>query len=130
MLSEAWRLRDGCRDPAFAIMKPYPPGAVASLVFGILSVIVGMVPVLGFFLGMLAIISSRRANASLMALSDTYQPSGLHTAGLVTGIIGMVFSTFATLWALIVIGLIGAIIAAASGQPSPLPAPVAPVMLW
>ena len=111
-------------------MKPYPPGAVASLVFGILSVIVGMVPVLGFLLGMLAITSSRRASASLMTLSDAYQPSGLHTAGLVTGIIGMVFSAFATLWALIVIGLIGAVIAAVSGQPSPLPAPVAPEMLW
>jgi hypothetical protein len=61
-------------------------------------------------------------------LSDAYQPSGLHTAGLVTGIIGMVFSALATLWALIVIGLIGAVITAASGQPSPIP--VAPPMLW
>ena len=113
---------------SISIMKPHAPGAVASLVFGILSVITGMVPLLGFFLGMLAIIFSLRASASLATLSDAYQPSGLHTAGLVTGIIGMVFSALATLWALIVIGLIGAIIAAASGQPSPIP--VAPPMLW
>lgn len=109
-------------------MKPHAPGAVASLVFGILSVITGMVPLLGFSLGLLAVIFSLRASASLTTLSERYQPSGLHTAGLVSGIIGMVFSALATLWALIVLGLIGAVIAAASGQPSLTP--VAPPMLW
>ena len=109
-------------------MKPHAPGAVASLVFGILSVITGMVPLLGFSLGLLAVIFSLRASASLTTLSESYQPSGLHTAGLVSGIIGMVFSALATLWALIVLGLIGAVIAAASGQPSL--SPVAPPMLW
>ncbi len=110
-------------------MKPYPPGAVASLVFGILAVITGLMPVLGFCLGLIAISSSRRAHRSLMAMPELYQPAGLHTAGMVTGIIGLLMSAFATLWGVMIIGLIGATIAAVTGHAVTAP-PADPVLLW
>lgn len=109
-------------------MKPHAPGAVASLVFGILALVAGLVPLLGFFLGLFAITASRRASNALMAMPDLYQQGGLHTAGMVTGIIGMLISLFATLWGVLILGLIGAMISAAMGQPTP--APVEGVLLW
>ena len=54
-------------------MKPHPPGAVASLVLGILAVIGGWVPVVGLALGAVAIASARRAASALVATTETYE---------------------------------------------------------
>lgn len=94
-------------------MKPHPPGAVASLTCGILAIIFGAVPFLGVLLGVIAIIAAVRARRHLTDLPDAYQPGGLHTAGMVTGVIGTVLSTLATVWALLVLSVITALIAAA-----------------
>lgn len=107
-------------------MKPHPPGAVASLVFGILAMIGWMMPMVGVVMGILAIINSRRATTSLMTTPESYVPGGLHTAGLVTGIIGLVLSTLVLLWTLLVFGLISAIAGMFAGQPTSGPQP----LLW
>ena len=123
-------------------MKPHPPGAVASLVFGILALLAGALPLafgilallawymplLGFAFGVLAIISARRAMSSLASLPGEFEAGGIHTAGLVTGIIGLVVSVLVGLWCLMIIGLIGMIFTAATtGQPLPL---VEQPLLW
>jgi len=110
-------------------MKPHAPGAVASLVFGILAVIAWFVPVLGMLMGVLAIASARRAAASLSNMPESYQLGGLHTAGLVTGIIGLLLSTMVLVWALMIVGVIGALAASISGQPQPA-LPVEQPLLW
>lgn len=110
-------------------MKPHPPGAVASLVFGILALVAGLVPVLGICFGLAAITWSRRAQNSLRALPDAYQIDGLPTAGLVTGIIGMALSAIATMWSMLIVGLISALVAAATGHPVSAP-PAESVLLW
>jgi len=123
-------------------MKPHPPGAVASLVFGILALLAGAMPLmfgflavlawymplLGLIFGVIAIVSAQRARSSLTAVPSDFEPGGMHTAGLVTGIIGLVVSALVGLWCLMIIGLIGAIFTAAtSGQPmTPLEQP----LLW
>lgn len=111
-------------------MKPHPPGAVASLVFGILAMIAWFAPLIGMVMGMLAIISARRANASLVGTPEAYQPGGLHTAGMVTGIIGLVLSSLVMLWMLMVVGLIGAVATAIAGHPLPPPTLEPPPLLW
>lgn len=111
-------------------MKPHPPGAVASLVFGILAMIAWLVPMVGVVMGILAIASSRRATASLTAMPEAYVPGGLHTAGLVTGIIGLVLSSLMMLWTLMVFGLLSAIATAMAGQGLPPPSPEAQPLLW
>ena len=123
-------------------MKPHPPGAVASLVFGILAMLTGLMPLvfgifavlvwymplLGLVFGVIAIVSAKRATSSLTSLPGTFEPGGMHTAGLVTGIIGLALSVLVGLWCLMIIGLISAIFTAAtSGQPSTLPVPP---LLW
>lgn len=111
-------------------MKPHPPGAVASLIFGILAMIGWIMPMVGVVMGILAIINARRATTSLMATPESYVPGGLHTAGLVTGIIGLVLSTLVLLWMLLVFGLIGAIASAFAGQPMVTPMNQAQPLLW
>ena len=107
-------------------MKPHPPGAVASLVFGICALITGLVPLFGMLLGMIATILSRRADSFLRADQDRYQVTSLPVAGLGTGIIGITMSLVSTLWALFWFAVIGAIATAAAHQP----VPVEPVLLW
>lgn len=110
-------------------MKSHPPGAIASLVFGILALLTWFVPAVGFLLGALAIASSRRANASMIALPDVYAAGDLHTAGLVTGLIGLALSLLATVWFVLVIGLLGAI-GAAVGDGMTAHPPVHTPLLW
>jgi hypothetical protein len=117
----------GRGDTNIPPMKPHPPGAVASLVFGILAILAWFVPLAGMLMGMLAIAASRRAGSALADGSDAFQPGGLHTAGLVTGIIGLVLSSLAMLVGMAFMSLVGAAIAAAGGhQPPAQP----PVLLW
>lgn len=122
-------------------MKPHPPGAVASLVFGILALLTGLMPLvfgifavlvwymplLGLVFGVIAIVSAKRATGSLIALPDTFEPGGMHTAGLVTGIIGLAASILVGLWCLMIIGLISAIFTAATNVPS---SPPSQPLLW
>lgn len=110
-------------------MKSHPPGAIASLVFGILALLTWFVPALGFLLGALAITTSRRANASLAAMPEAYTAGDLHTAGLVTGVIGLVLSVLATAWFVLVIGVMGAI-GAAIGEGMTMPPPAHAPLLW
>ena len=76
-------------------MKPNPPGAVASLVCGILAVVFAYVPVLGVVLGIAAMVNAGRARSALAAGPDLWLPSGLPTAGQTCGIIGAVLSSLA-----------------------------------
>lgn len=106
-----------------------PPGAVTSLICGILSVLCCGMPVAGLVLGIVAIVTAGRARSAVQAAPDRYQPSGLATGGLVTGIIGTVLSTLVILfWAtvlLVIIAIAGAVGAAVSQAPGAvLPGPV------
>ncbi len=85
---------------------------------GILALIAGLVPVAGLVLGILAIISSRRAGGALAQAPGTYEPGGLHTAGFITGTIGLAMSALVTLWLLMVMSVISAAIAAAASAPA------------
>ena len=68
---------------------------VASLCCGIIGILLTIAPYLGLPLGVLAIIFSR------------YNKSGVSTAGLVTGIIGVVFNAFLLFFLLIVLLIAG-----------------------
>ncbi len=97
------------------------------LAFGFLALLFWYVPLLGLAFGVLAIVSARRASSSLTVLPGTFEPGGMHTAGLVTGIIGLVVSALVGLWCLMIIGLISALISAATtGQLPSTPPP----LLW
>ena len=100
-------------------MKPHPPGAVASLVCGILAVVFAYVPVFGVVLGVAAMINAGRARRALADGPDLWLPSSLPIAGQVCGIIGAVLSSLATLWAVAIFSVIAALIAAMiNGMPS------------
>jgi heme/copper-type cytochrome/quinol oxidase subunit 2 len=69
---------------------------VASLVLGISSIII---PVLGIVTGILAIIYANK--------QKKIQPNGMATAGLVTGIVGLVFQAITILIILAIFSFIG-----------------------
>ncbi len=60
---------------------------VASLVTGILSIVLCFVPVLGIILGIVAVCTGRRQDE---------KPDGIRTAGLTCGIIGLSLSVVLT----------------------------------
>lgn len=69
------------------------PGAVASLVYGIISIFF-----CGVIFGTLAIVKSREARASI-AFNPRYGGAGMATAGLITGIVGLVlWGIWVLLW--------------------------------
>lgn len=97
-----------------------PPGALASLVYGLLSVLCCGMPVAGLILGIAAIVCAGRARAAVLAAPHRYRPSGAATGGLVTGIIGTVLNTLVVLfWAtlvLLLVAIAGAIGSALGGH--------------
>lgn len=93
-------------------MKPHPPGAVASLVCGILAVVFAYVPVAGVVLGVAAMIQAGRAQRALADGPELWLPSALPIAGQVCGVIGAILSSIATIWAVVVFGIIAAVIGA------------------
>jgi heme/copper-type cytochrome/quinol oxidase subunit 2 len=68
---------------------------IASLVLGISSI---LLPVIGIVTGILAIVFANK--------QKKIQPSGLATAGMVTGIIGLVFQALALIFVVAIISFI------------------------
>ncbi|MGV8169484.1 MAG: hypothetical protein ACP5N3_05495 [Candidatus Nanoarchaeia archaeon] len=71
---------------------------IASLVLGISSI---LIPFLGIITGILAIIYSNK--------QKKIQPNGMATAGMVTGIVGLVFQAMFILTVIVIFMIIGAV---------------------
>jgi hypothetical protein len=82
--------------PAGALVSP--PGAAASMVCGILSIVFCWVPVVGLVLGIIALVLSSKAKGHVVRNPGMYTPGGMRTAGFVCGIIGTVFSALYLVW--------------------------------
>ena len=71
---------------------------ITSLVLGIISIVFCWVPILGLVAGIIAIVLSVKQKKIF--------PNGINTAGLVTGIIGSVFSVlYLIIWLIVLIGI-------------------------
>ncbi len=73
-------------------MKSNAPGAVASLVCGIISIVFCWVPIAGLVLGIIAIVSANKAKATAAQSPERYEAGGVRVGGFICGIIGTVFS--------------------------------------
>ncbi len=108
-------------------MKPFAPGAVASLAFGVLAILLGYVPLLGLALGVTAVVLAVRARRAVVAAPDALLGAELAAAGLVCGIIGTVLSALATLAVFVFLAILATAIAAATGAgaaPHAVPLPM------
>ena len=81
---------------------PYAPGAVASLVLGIVT----FLPYVGLVTGWLAIHYGNAARRAIQAQPGRYQGQGLATAGRLLGIIGMCLFVVTILLAAVVFVLV------------------------
>ncbi len=74
------------------------PGAVGSMVCGIISVVLCWTPFIGLILGIIAIVLAAKARRAAAETPDTYT-TGMATAGLVLGIIGTVIGgIYSVIW--------------------------------
>ncbi len=71
------------------------PYAVASLVLGIGSIVLFLIPLVGILFGIIALVLSRKAVAAARHYPAVYR-GGMATGGLTCGIIGLVISTIFT----------------------------------
>ena len=76
-------------------IKQTAPNATASLVLGIVGLILWWVPFVGLTLGILSLICSSKARAFVRTYPAKYA-GGIATAGLVLGIIAVTLSTMST----------------------------------
>jgi hypothetical protein len=88
----------------YPVSRPSAPGAVASMVCGIIGVVVGCT---GLILGIVAIYQARKAREIIALNPGRYDGAGMATAGFVLGIIAIVVGVFGLLWAIVWFGAMG-----------------------
>ena len=79
-------------------MKTNAPGAVASLVCGIISIVLCWVPIVGLVLGIIAIVAAGKAKGAAQANPEKFEMGGVRVGGFVCGIIGTVLSGIYSIW--------------------------------
>lgn len=90
-------------------MKVNPPGAVAALVCGILSIVFCWVPIAGLVLGIIAILQAGKAKRIASSDGERYEQGGVRVGGFVCGIVGTCFAGIYTIYfVLFVVLLAGA----------------------
>ncbi len=84
------------------------PGAIGSMVCGIISIVVWLLPVGGLVLGIIAIVLSGKARRAIRDEPKRYEGGGMATAGFVCGIIGTVLGTLYVLyWIVAIVAISG-----------------------
>jgi len=94
--------------PAAPASKTNAPGAVSSLVCGIISVVVCWVPIAGLVLGIIAILHHSKAKKNIQANPQSFEGGGMAVGGLVCGIVGTVTSALYTIFYVIAMMSFGA----------------------
>ncbi len=100
-------------------MKPHPPGAVASLVCGVLGVMTWWLPVLAAPLAVMALVLGRRA--ARVGEPEAFQPPALATAGQVCGVIALAGALVATLALMALISAMTLVTQAVHAPPGAVP---------
>ena len=91
--------------------NPAPNGkgmSIAALVCGILGLVGGWIPVVGYFTLVLAILGIVFGAKGMKIAKVTGEGKGLATAGLVLGIVGTVFGGLGVLCTICAAGILGA----------------------
>ncbi|MCP4847365.1 MAG: DUF4190 domain-containing protein [Verrucomicrobiaceae bacterium] len=91
-------------------MKTNAPGAVSSLVCGIISIVLCWVPIVGLVLGIIAIMGQSRAKKKIYADPENYEGGGLAIAGLVCGIVGTASSALYNIFWVVALLTVGAVV--------------------
>ena len=82
-------------QPYYGAALPNAPGAVSSMVCGIVGVVIWCA---GLVLGIIAIVQSRKAKEVIRTNPGRYGGEGMATAGLVLGIIALVVGVIGIIW--------------------------------
>lgn len=102
--SEGTRICPQCNNQGTAgAGLPNAPGAVASLVFGILAVVTGL---LGLIAGPIAVVLAGQARDALRNHPGQYGGDGLASAGRILGFVGIGLSALTLVFAIFVFVLV------------------------
>ena len=90
-------------------VKVNAPGAETTLILGILSIVLWWTPFAGLACGIVGLFQAKKSAEVLANEPHRYGGEGLRTAGFVCSIIGTVFSSFSTVyWLIITFGVMWA----------------------
>lgn len=78
--------------PGYGPMRPNPPGAVGSLVCGIISLVFCWIPIVGLVLGIVGLALASKAKGLSMAHPEAFNPGGMRVGGFVCSLIGLILS--------------------------------------
>lgn len=84
-------------NPGYYQPQANSPKAIAALICGILGVCGGLIPTVQYFTLILAIIATAFGNSERKKAIQAGQPSGMATAGMILGIIGVTITAIAIL---------------------------------
>ena len=90
--------------------KTDAPGAVTSMVCGIISIAFACLPLVPLVLGIVALVMAKKAKETVQAEPEFYKEGGVRVAGFVCGIVGTVLGSIYTiyyLFAVIIFGTVG-----------------------
>ena len=101
-------------QPTQGSVLPYAPGAVASLVLGIVGTVFGFCYGIGLVPSIIGLVFGVKARKAIQAGSSQYQSPGIGTAGFVLSIIGIVASAIGII--ILVVVIIAVIATGTSGR--------------
>ncbi|MBD3286074.1 DUF4190 domain-containing protein [candidate division WOR-3 bacterium] len=83
---------------AYPVQKENAPGAVPSLVLGIISMVFTFTSIISIVLGIIAIVLGVKAKKNIKTEPTRYEGDGLAIAGIVLGAIGIAGAVIFTIW--------------------------------
>ncbi len=88
-------------------LRVEPPGAVASMVCGIISIVVACLPIIPLVLGIVALSLANRAKNIIENSPERFKLGGIRTSGFVCGIIGTALGALYTVYFIIAVLVMG-----------------------
>ena len=89
------------------VQKEKLPNALASMILGIISLVVGCSPIVGIIIGAIGLSKAKKAYAINEQYPDHYTGQGFAKTGKITSLIGLILGILSTIfWVVYILGVV------------------------